>query len=189
MNIIKSNLKFTNLTKRNKTEYIVLHHIDANNVNAFDIHRWHLNKGWSGIGYHFLVKKDGTIQEGRPIDTVGSHTLRYNAISVGVAFEGRYMNDTMPDVQYNAGMELISYLKGLYPNAQIKGHKDLQATACPGSNFPLDKFKGGVIMSKEHWAEKDYQELIKKGIVINEKRFDDKITRGELFALLNRIVK
>ena len=141
MNIIKSNLKFKSIQKRIETKYIVLHHIDAKNATVEQVHSWHINRGWSGIGYNFYVRKDGTVYEGRPIDAVGAHTVNYNSVSVGISFEGNFMVETMPDAQYKAGLELISYLKTIYPTAIIKGHKELQATSCPGANFPLNKFK------------------------------------------------
>ena len=150
MNIIKLKLAFTKpLIKRKETKYIVLHHIEAKSATIEQVHNWHLNRDWSGIGYNFYIRKDGTIYEGRPIDTVGAHTVNYNSVSVGVSFEGCYMTETMPDEQYKAGLDLLSYLKTIYPTTIIKGHKELQATSCPGDNFPLDKFKEGKIMTLE----------------------------------------
>lgn len=132
------------LTKRNKTNYIVLHHM-AGYGSADDIHRIHLNQGWSGIGYHFFVQKDGNIYTGRPIDMVGAHTSDYNSQAVGICFEGNYETDViMPDAQKKSGQELITYLKGIFPKAQIKKHRDFNATACPGRYFPFEEIKKGV---------------------------------------------
>ena len=61
MEIIKTNLKFGTLTKRQSTARVILHHA-AMNGSVKDIHRVHLNNGWSGIGYHFYVRKDGTVE-------------------------------------------------------------------------------------------------------------------------------
>ena len=71
MNIVETNLKFGSLGKRSKTTRIILHNADAKKCSAQDIHRWHKERGWAGMGYHFLVRKDGTIERGRPEDTVG----------------------------------------------------------------------------------------------------------------------
>lgn len=57
MEIIETNLEFKDMSTRKSTERIILHHADAKNCSAEDIHRWHLGNGWSGAGYHFLVKK------------------------------------------------------------------------------------------------------------------------------------
>ena len=61
MNIIETNLKFGALSTRKSTKRAILHHPEASKCTAEDIHRWHLQNGWSGAGYHFLVRKDGHI--------------------------------------------------------------------------------------------------------------------------------
>ena len=59
MNIIETNLKFGALSTRKSTKRAILHHAEASKCTAEDIHRWHKQNGWSGAGYHFLVRKDG----------------------------------------------------------------------------------------------------------------------------------
>ena len=61
MNIIDTNLDFGSLSKRKSTTRIILHHAAAESCDAATIHQWHLTKGWSGIGYHFVVRKNGSI--------------------------------------------------------------------------------------------------------------------------------
>ena len=68
MNIINTNLNFKQMDTRSSTKRIILHHAAAKKCSAEDIHRWHLNNGWSGAGYHFLVRKDGTIYRLRPVE-------------------------------------------------------------------------------------------------------------------------
>ena len=68
-------LGFYELENRMLTDQLVIHHIGGDcdrDVSAEEVHQWHINRGWSGIGYHFLIRKDGTIERGRPIDTVGA---------------------------------------------------------------------------------------------------------------------
>jgi N-acetyl-anhydromuramyl-L-alanine amidase AmpD len=130
------------LTKRATTRYIVLHH-RAGDGNVQSIHNTHLKNGWTGIGYHFYVRKDGGIYRGRPVDMVGAHTTNYNSISIGVCFEGNFENESMSATQIKAGQELISYLRSLYPNAEVKGHRDFNSTACPGKKFPFKDIKKG----------------------------------------------
>lgn len=145
MNIIKHNFKFRNeLTKRGYTRRIFLHHADAKNCTAEQIHNWHLANGWSGIGYHFLVRKDGSIHEGRPLDVLGAHCLNNNSDSIGICFEGNYeIEKDMPNAQYQSGVELVKYLMKKYnlTNKSIYGHKDAMSTDCPGRYFPLTNFK------------------------------------------------
>lgn len=141
MNIIDVSLKFKPLSYGNKPNKLVLHHAEASKCTVQDVHQWHLNNGWAGIGYHYFVKKDGSIYRGRPDNAIGSHCKGSNTGSLGICFEGNYMKETMPTVQYNAGINLIRYLFAKYGVLPIYGHKDLLATACPGDKFPLADFK------------------------------------------------
>lgn len=95
MNIVETNLSFSALSKRSKTNRAILHHAEAKTCSAADIHSWHKNNGWAGIGYHFVVHKDGTIERGRPEDTIGAHASNNNSDSIGICFEGDFMTETM----------------------------------------------------------------------------------------------
>lgn len=148
MKIIKTNLKFRNrLTpiNLNKLDGIVLHHPEATHCTIEDIHRWHLNRGWNGCGYNYFVDKQGRIYEGRGIH-IGAQCLHYNSHTIGICAEGDYMKDTMPSVQKQAIKQLIAYLKAKYPQIKhVWGHKDLNSTSCPGTNFPLAELKGSHV--------------------------------------------
>ena len=140
MQIIEKTFNWaTGLSKRKKTEIIILHHADADKCSIEDIHSWHLQRGWSGVGYHFLVRKDGSIYRGRPEDAVGAHTTGNNINSIGICFEGIYTKQIMPEAQIKAGQELVSYLRDKYNITKVKKHKDFMATDCPGNNFPFDR--------------------------------------------------
>ncbi len=129
------------LGKRSETKLIVIHH-RAGNGDVESIHKLHLERGFSGIGYHFYVRKDGSVQKGRPIDAVGAHAVGANQTSVGVCFEGNFEEEKdMPIKQLQSGRKLVEYLKNLYPKAVIKGHREVQSTACPGRFFPIEKLK------------------------------------------------
>ncbi len=137
MVINNANLEFGKLSKRKKTTLLVMHHA-AGNGPVTQIHDYHRSKGWSGIGYHFYVRKDGSVWQGRPIDTVGAHTVDFNSLSVGVCFEGNFETEQMPAVQISAGAELIAHIRKLYPSIiDVRGHGELRNTACPGKNFPM----------------------------------------------------
>ena len=138
MNIIETNLKFrTALTNRNSTNRIIIHHAEASHCTAQDIHQWHLNNGWSGAGYHFLVRKDGTVYRLRPEGKIGAHASGSNSDSIGICFEGSYMTETMPQAQINAGKELVAYLKQKYGISKVQAHREVCSTNCPGKNFPF----------------------------------------------------
>ena len=76
MNIIDSNLKFRELAYGNNPGKIILHHAAATNCSIEDIHNWHLNNGWSGCGYHYFIRKNGSIYKGRPENSLGAHCIK-----------------------------------------------------------------------------------------------------------------
>lgn len=150
MNIVETNLKFGSLGKRSKTTRIILHNADAKKCSAQDIHRWHKERGWAGMGYHFLVRKDGTIERGRPENTVGAHATGCNSDSIGICFEGAFMMERMGQAQISAGKELIAYLKNKYGISKVQKHKEVNPTNCPGDNFPFDAIVNG---ETDRWVQ------------------------------------
>lgn len=132
------------LAKRSATRRIILHHAAAVRCTAQQIHQWHLANGWAGIGYHFFVRKDGSVYRGRPEDTVGAHAGNNNYDSIGVCFEGSFDKEQMPEVQRRAGQELVAYLKQKYGITTVQRHRDVNATGCPGGNFPFDAIAGAA---------------------------------------------
>lgn len=139
MNIIETNLTFSALINRTKTNRIILHHAEASKCTAQDIHSWHKANGWAGAGYHFLVRKDGKIYRLRPEYAVGAHAVNNNSDSIGICFEGAFNKEIMCDAQLKAGAELIKYLKDKYKITKVLRHKDVGSTDCPGNNFPFQQ--------------------------------------------------
>lgn len=137
MNIIETNLTFKSLERRKSTKRIITHHAGATECSAEDIHRWHLNNGWSGAGYHYLVRKNGNIYSLRPEWAVGSHAYGSNYDSIGICAEGDYTKETMPDVQKNSLKELVSYLKNKYNITVVQRHKDVCNTSCPRTELSI----------------------------------------------------
>lgn len=136
------------LNKRRSTSRIILHHAAASKCSAQQIHSWHLANGWAGIGYHFFVRKDGSVYRGRPEDTVGAHAGNNNYDSIGVCFEGNFMTETMGDTQRKAGQELVQYLKDRYGISTVQKHSDVNATGCPGTRFPFKEISEGTAAGK-----------------------------------------
>ena len=87
--VIDVGLKFNGtLSKRTKTDYIILHHTAATQGTVQAIHNYHVNgRGWKGIGSNFYGRKDGSIYQGRPEWAVGAHATGYNDKSIGVCAE------------------------------------------------------------------------------------------------------
>lgn len=141
MNIIEHNWKWNGgLSARQATNAIVLHHAAAETASAEDIDRIHKGNGWSGIGYHFYVRKNGEVHRGRPEWAAGAHVLNHNGHTIGVCAEGNYeVEEDMPDEQLAALRELVAMLREKYPGIDVKQHKNYMATACPGQYYPFEK--------------------------------------------------
>ena len=139
--IRETNLSFTSLENRRTTDAIVIHHIGNTDrdVSAEEVHQWHKNNGWAGIGYHFLIRKDGTIERGRPMDMLGAHCYQNNWHTIGVNIVGEFMNHEPMPVQMSSAATLLAALCRYYrltPSRQtIKGHREYNSTDCPGDNL------------------------------------------------------
>ena len=105
--------------------------------SAVDIDRWHVARGWKGIGYHYVVRRDGTVETGRALETKGAHCLNHNRHSIGICYEGGLdvmgrPADTRTPEQQKGLRTLLEQLHRDYPKALILGHRDLDPMkACP----------------------------------------------------------
>tara|TARA_R110000772_G_scaffold235704_1_gene347367 strand:- start:489 stop:911 length:423 start_codon:yes stop_codon:yes gene_type:complete len=110
---------------------------EGREVSVDTIREWHVKeRGWSDIGYHFVISLDGEIQEGRPIERTGAHTKGNNFDSIGICYIGGVDNnlkplDTRTDKQKESLEELLCYLKTLYGSSKIYGHMDFSNKECP----------------------------------------------------------
>lgn len=125
------------LLTRPLTRKIVLHH-RAGDGDVISIHNTHLKNGWSGIGYHFYVRKDGSIFRGRPIEKIGAHSEGHNLDSIGVCFEGNFEKEEMENPELEAGRLLIAHIQeGYGRKLEVLRHSDVGSTLCPGKKFPF----------------------------------------------------
>ena len=106
-----------------------------------DIDLDHRQRGWKyGCGYHYVVRRDGTIETGRPLEMVGAHCLHHNRHSIGICYEGGIdakgeQADTRTDAQKKAMRELLERLHQQFPKAMIVGHNAIDSTrGCPCFN-------------------------------------------------------
>jgi N-acetyl-anhydromuramyl-L-alanine amidase AmpD len=122
------------LTRRwGAPRYLIFHHADAV-ASPEQVHRAHLAKGWKGIGYHYYVRKSGTVHRGRPEWAVGAHTKGHNR-ELGVCCEGHFTRERMSAVQLAALKALRYDVHGRYLVADRR-HSDFCRTVCPGTYFP-----------------------------------------------------
>lgn len=146
MNIIETILNWVGqLNLINVPKAIIDHHAEAEVCTIEDIDRWHKARGWLGCGYHFFIRKDGSIYRGRPENAEGAHCLNYNTNSIGICHEGNYMVDDMPEAQKQASIELHKYLMQKYNINRIEPHRALYNTSCPGDKFPFDEIKNAAL--------------------------------------------
>jgi len=110
---------------------------EGRTVTVADVDKWHREKGWNGIGYHYLIGLNGEICKGRDESIIGAHTEGQNANSIGVAYVGgmtkdmKSAKDTRTTAQKISLLNLIKQLKIKYPTAKIYGHRDFSSKACP----------------------------------------------------------
>ena len=139
--IYKRFFQFTEYEPRPKTEIIVIHHsgfeVDKDSTAA-DIHRMHRDfNGWAGIGYHYLIRKNGMIEQGRRPNMIGAHAYQHNKNSIGICLAGNFNLVKPTKEQLTAVKELATWLCRKYElnslkNGVIVGHRDLNDTSCPG---------------------------------------------------------
>lgn len=108
-------------------------------INVNDVRRWHRERGFSDIGYHYLILVDGTVETGRPLSAIGAHCKGHNAHSIGVCYVGGLNAkgapaDTRTPAQRKALRQLLTRLKQQFPAATIHGHRDFTTKACPCFN-------------------------------------------------------
>jgi N-acetylmuramoyl-L-alanine amidase len=109
-----------------------------------EITRWHLDRGWSDIGYHYLIDRDGTVVEGRPVERTGAHVKGHNTGTVGISLFGGFggsagdsFADNFTEDQEQALLDLIAKLKADHPSiTKISGHNQYAAKACPCFSVP-----------------------------------------------------
>ena len=140
---VKLKFKKTNTMKKSKrTINEVIIHCSATpegkEYTVADITRWHKQRGWKTIGYHYVVYLDGSIHEGRDVDVIGAHCKGHNSYSIGVCYiggcdnSGKKAKDTRTPEQKEGLLQLLKELKALYPKAKVVSHRDYEkGKACP----------------------------------------------------------
>jgi len=141
---------------RRKITRIVVHSTatpEGKDYTVNDIRKMHKAKGYSDIGYHYVIYRDGTLHEGRNVNISGAHARGFNATSIGIVYVGGTSatekdkngnpkaKDTRTAEQKATLLRLLKDLRKMYPQAQIVGHRDLNATACPSFDAKTE-YKG-----------------------------------------------
>lgn len=125
-----------------KINLIIIHctaTLEGMDFKAKDIDKWHKQKGWKGIGYHYVIDLDGKIEKGRPEEEIGAHCVGKNKNSIGIVYVGGLNAkgqpcDTRTKEQKEALWELLRQLLVKYPKATIHGHNEFSNKQCPCFN-------------------------------------------------------
>lgn len=109
---------------------------EGRDVTVNDVRRWHLQRGFKDVGYHYLVRLDGSIEAGRCLEEPGAHCRGHNRESIGVCYVGGCDTNFRPKAtrtpqQRQALVLLLRELKNKFPGVKIAGHRDYAAKACP----------------------------------------------------------
>ena len=165
--IKETNLNFYGVSDRYSTDMIVIHHLGSErdmDASAAQIHDWHINSDYSGIGYHFVVRKNGVIERGRPIWAAGAHAYGENWHTIGINVSGDYNAAYPTNEQIESTAMLIADLCKEYgiptDRQHIVGHYEINDTDCPGRNL---KSKLDELVGKANWYR--YGAALKSDVV------------------------
>jgi N-acetyl-anhydromuramyl-L-alanine amidase AmpD len=203
MEIIETGLQFNGLWARSETSLIVLHHSASADVAAAEIHGWHRARGWAGIGYHFVIRKDGSIERGRPQEMIGAHAgAGINGHSIGICLCGNFMQQLPSDAQLVSLVELVVWLRRYYWAAagdelEVKLHREVDATECPGSRFPVQQFAGLLQLAMaeeggknvEDWKEQVMQKAKENGLIRDDHHPDEPAPKWFVLTVVMNALK
>lgn len=109
---------------------------EGKDYTVADIDRWHRQRGFQMVGYHFVIRLNGTIEQGRPIEMIGAHCVGHNRNSIGICYIGGLdkvgkPKDTRTEKQRKSMNDLINQLLSWYPKASLHVHNEYANKACP----------------------------------------------------------
>lgn len=130
-------------------------YIDQPHIGAEDVHSWHLQRGFSGCGYHYIIKRDGSIQRGRPINLQGAHAvdLGHNRYSIGISHVAGYnctagtpnpnryiSSESISDAQWRAQRDFLEVFYRVFPGGQVLGHNQISQSGKVDPGFDVDAY-------------------------------------------------
>lgn len=129
------------MSKRHRTSFIVVHCSATKpdmDIGASEIREWHKDRGFKDIGYHFVIRRSGTIERGREESESGAHVEGWNGVSIGICLVGGMNPDGSSGAnytmqQYNALKSLLCILLKKYEGSELRGHRDFKGVMkdCP----------------------------------------------------------
>ena len=124
-----------------KRTMVIYHHTGSWEKDMEQVRAYHLRKGWRDIGYNYVIEYDGKIRGGRPLTISGAHARGFNAVSVGIALLGNFMEKPPTEQQIKSCIKLSVMLckEHKINPSQLFQHKDKANTLCPGKYFPIKR--------------------------------------------------
>jgi len=130
------------MTTQGRATHIVMHYSATypdQDIGAAEIDKWHRERGFARIGYHWVIRRNGTIEAGRPENVTGAHVRGMNTGKIGVCVVGGLDRakganvgvDNRTPAQIAAQIKLTREILARHPGAKVVGHRDLVATQCP----------------------------------------------------------
>ncbi|MCV4272626.1 N-acetylmuramoyl-L-alanine amidase [Pseudomonas capsici] len=136
------------LKDRTSTELIVVHCSATRataDIGVREITQWHIRRGFDTVGYHYVIRRNGELETGRPESTIGAHVRGHNGNSIGICLAGGVDASNKPENNFTAAQfatleTLLKQLKGRYPDARILGHRDLSPDRNGDGKITPDEF-------------------------------------------------
>tara|TARA_B100000427_G_C15254313_1_gene483605 strand:- start:151 stop:582 length:432 start_codon:yes stop_codon:yes gene_type:complete len=143
------------MTPRTKTDTIVIHCAATKpsmDIGYDEIRKWHVeDNGWDDVGYHYIIKRDGTLQTGRDESMVGSHARQVNGTSLGICLVGGVddnndWENNFNDEQFETLKTIVLKLKDKYQIEKIIGHYEVDdVKKCPSFDVTEWKENNGLV--------------------------------------------
>jgi N-acetylmuramoyl-L-alanine amidase len=174
--------KLNSLAKNNTPEYLIVHHSGGTDANpladtsehtAKGMELWHLGKGWDGLGYHYVIHKNGDVWKGRPEHRNGAHAKGYNTKSIGICLAGNF-DATKPTAEQEQSLRLI--LKELTVKYSISPdkiipHRSVANKTCYGNNLSEDWARNLITENSHSIADHSDVEVLQQAMIILRKYF------------------
>lgn len=129
---------------------------EGKDFTVADIKKWHLERGFNDIGYHYVIYRDGTVHKGRDVSQIGAHATGWNSNSIGICYigglstDGKTAKDTRTPAQKQALLNLVSELMNKYnlPIDAVYGHCEVANKACPSFNMKAFRYDLALLRNK-----------------------------------------
>lgn len=126
-----------------KIEQVIVHCSDTTvqmDIGLDEVRQWHVEeRGWNDVGYHDIIRRDGTHELGRELEVIGAHARGYNSSSIGICLVGGRGPDGKPEFNFTGAQmlklrSLVSLYRDRFPGIEVIGHRDVSAKPCPAFN-------------------------------------------------------